>query len=78
MSKRVYAVTVPIAGHAYITVEADTEEEALETALGEVTLKHIETWEPVERFHQGNVCYCPHPWEAEVVDETPDDEDPSS
>jgi hypothetical protein len=66
-----WSVTLPIAGHAYLTVEAETEEEAIEQAFNEVTIDHIETWEAVERFNQGNVCYCPHPWEAEVVDEGP-------
>jgi hypothetical protein len=66
-----WSVTLPIAGHAYLTVEAETEEEAIEQALNEVTIDHIETWEAVERFNQGNVCYCPLPWEAEVVDEGP-------
>jgi hypothetical protein len=72
---KTWSVTVPIAGHAYITVEADTEEEAIDKAIGEVELDNIESWEAVSRFHQGNVCYCPHPWEAEAVDDTPDDED---
>jgi hypothetical protein len=71
---RTWSVTLPIAGHAYLTVEAETEEEAIEAALNEVALDHIETWEAVERFNQGNVCYCPHPWEAEAVDEGPVDE----
>lgn len=66
MSKHEYHVTIPIAGHAYLTVEAESVEEAIEIAMGEVTIDHIETWDPVEAFNQGNVCYCPRPWEAEA------------
>ena len=65
---RTFAVTLPIAGHAYVMVEAENEEAALEAAFNEVTIDNIETWEAVERFNQGNVCYCPHPWEAEVIE----------
>ena len=59
-----YAVTLPIAGHAYLEVEADSEEAAIEKALSEIMIDNIETWEAVEQFNQGNVCYCPRPWEA--------------
>ena len=72
--KRTFQVTIPFAGHMVIDVEAESEEAAIETALNEVTLDHIDSWEPLERFNQGNVCYCPHPWEAEVVDYGPDEE----
>jgi hypothetical protein len=71
---RIYAVTVPIAGHAYMIVEAENEHEAKEKALAECSIDLVENWEPLEQFNQGNVCYCPQPWEIEVVDETPDDE----
>lgn len=64
---REWQVTIPIAGHAYLTVEAATEEEAREIALNSVTHDDIETWEQLEQFNEGNVCYCPHPWEIEVV-----------
>lgn len=65
---REWQVTIPIAGHAFITVEAETAEEAKELAFGEVNRTHIEEWEPLEQFNQGNVCYCPSPWEVEVED----------
>lgn len=68
MPKNTYTVTIPIAGHAYIEVDAESEEAAIEAALGKVTIDHIETWEPLEQFNQGNICYCPHPWEAEARD----------
>lgn len=63
---KTWAVVVPIAGHAYIEVDADTEEEALEKAIDGVTSDHFESWEALEQFNQGNVCYCPRPWQAEV------------
>ena len=65
---REYQVTVPIAGHAFITVNADSEEEAKEKAFAEITLDHIEEWEALEQFNRGNVCYCPSPWEIDVED----------
>lgn len=68
MSKHEYQVTIPIAGHAFLTVEADSEEEAIELAMGEVTIDDFEGWEPVETFIQGNVCYCPQPWSVDVRD----------
>jgi hypothetical protein len=54
-----------------IEVEADSEEAAIDLAIENVTSDHIESWEPLEHFHQGNVCHCPHPWEAEVTDYGP-------
>lgn len=72
--KRTYNVTLPIAGHAIVLVEAENEEAAIDEAINTVTIDDIASWEALEQFHQGNVCYCPCPWEAEAVDETPDDE----
>jgi hypothetical protein len=73
---KVFTVTLPIAGHAYVNVEAETEEAAIAAAMEQVTLADIESWEALEQFNQGNICYCPHPWEAEAIDETPDDDEP--
>lgn len=69
MSKT-WEVTLPIAGTAYITVEADSEEQAIEKALGEAELAHLHDWEALEKIVQGNVCYAPT-WEAsaECVDD---------
>lgn len=64
MSGKVYNVTIPIAGHAHMTVIADSEEAAIEKAMEDVRLENVEEWEPLEQFNQGNVCYCPQPWEA--------------
>ncbi len=69
-----YYVTIPIAGHAYIYVEADNEDAALEKGMEDITIDNIETWEPMETFLEGNVLYCPRPWEAEI-EECPEDVD---
>lgn len=77
--KRIWSVTLPIAGHAHLEVVAGTEKEAIDLALDTVELGHIDTWEGLVRFNQGNFCYCPSPWEAEARDEGPlDDEEPRS
>jgi hypothetical protein len=76
--KHVYSVTVPFAGHMVIEVEAESEEAAIEKAIEEVTSEHIEGWEPLEHFNQGNVCYCPQPWEAEAVDCGPAEDEPEA
>lgn len=73
MSKREYNVILPIAGHAYVTVEAESEEEAIEKAFEVEKFDEIE-WEMLEQFNRGNVCYCPSPWEA-VADAVDGDED---
>jgi len=65
---REYSVCIPIAGHAYVTVEAETEEEAKDIAFEKITIDNMEDWEPLEQFNRGNVCYCPSPWEIEVTD----------
>jgi hypothetical protein len=67
MSKQ-WDVVIPIAGHVYKTVEADSAEEAIEKAMGEVSIDDIGEWEALERFNQGNVCYCPSPWEADATE----------
>ncbi len=68
-----YEVTIPIAGHAFITVDAVSAEDAIKKALEEVTIDDIHEWEPLERFNQGNFCYCPKPWNAEAVCEEDDE-----
>lgn len=59
-----YYVTLPIAGHAFLEVEADSEKAAIDKAMEEVTINDIDEWEALEQFNQGNVCHCPSPWEA--------------
>lgn len=52
-----YLVTIPITGVAVITVQADTEEEAIAIGIDNVTLDNIEGWKPVEKIVGGNVFY---------------------
>jgi hypothetical protein len=62
-----YGVTIPVAGHAYVTVEAESEQEAIDLAMyGDVTKEDIEDWDCLRAFNRGNVCSCPHPWEVEA------------
>ncbi|MCO5159671.1 MAG: hypothetical protein M9939_00925 [Mesorhizobium sp.] len=74
MSKHYYTVTIPIAGHAVVEVEADSEEQAKELALDQVELKHIETWDALHTVSSGNVLHFPSPWGIEVHDEGEVDE----
>lgn len=59
-----YTVTLPIAGHAILSVEAESGKAAIEAAFDQVETKHIEDWEALDEFTRGNVCYCPTPWKA--------------
>jgi hypothetical protein len=63
-----YSVMLPIAGHIIVEVEAENEKAAIEAALNsdQLTVDKIEDWEALRKFHSGNVCHCPSPWEAEV------------
>ena len=65
---KTYTVTVPIAGHIVIDVEAESEELAIEAAMNsdKLTLDNVDCWEALEQFNEGNVFYCPQPWEAEA------------
>jgi hypothetical protein len=61
---KTYTVTVPIAGHIVLEIEAESAAEACEAALSseQLTADNIETWEALEAFNTGNVCHCPSPW----------------
>lgn len=52
-----YLVTIPITGVALITVQAETAEEAIDLGLDNVTLDHVEDWNPVKKIVGGNVFY---------------------
>jgi hypothetical protein len=71
-----YEVTLPVAGHVRAIVEAEDEESAIEAAM-EVAFDHRDVdWEVLEAFNQGNVCFCPQPWEAEAERlDSPEDDD---
>lgn len=64
-----YNVTIPIGGHAYLVIEAESEDEAISKAMDEVTLAHVDNWEALTRVNKGNVCYFPSPWEAEASED---------
>lgn len=53
-----YCVTVPIMGAAFVTVQAETEEDAIQQALGVAGPDDVDAWEPLEYVVQGNVCYA--------------------
>jgi hypothetical protein len=62
----IFNVTIPIAGHAIVEVFADDQNAAIEKALENIQQRDIESWEALSKFNQGNVCYCPKPWEIEI------------
>lgn len=64
---KTYEVKLPITGWALVEVEAESEADAIKAAFDEVTLKHVEEWEAVERIVAGNVVYALRPWNAEVT-----------
>jgi hypothetical protein len=65
---KTYIVTIPIAGHVSFEVEAENEDSAKAAAWEkDPTSKDAElSWEQLETFGRGNVCYCPSPWEVDV------------
>ena len=74
---KTYGVRLPVAGHVYVEVEAESEEDAIDKAFEEsYTVDDLVEWETLRQFNQGNVCYCPHPWEAdaELIEEDDEDE----
>lgn len=63
-----YSVTIPIAGHVVVEVEASNDEEAIDRAIERnLTMDDIEEWETLRSFYEGNLCHCPRPWEAEAT-----------
>jgi len=65
---KTYLVTYPIAGHATFEVEAENETQAKELAeQKDMTEGDVEvSWDAIGKFNEGNVCYCPTPWETEI------------
>lgn len=61
-----YLVQIPIAGHICHEVEADNEDEAKEKALDMDPDTGDLSWVTLDSFCEGNVCYCPSPWEITV------------
>jgi hypothetical protein len=54
-----WTVCVPITGKAFVEVEADSEEEAIDAALNseDLTIDAIEEWMPTDRIVQGNFFF---------------------
>lgn len=51
---KTYEVSVPIMGVAHLTVEADSEAEAIEMALGEAGPQDVDEWTAYEVVAEGN------------------------
>ena len=67
---KTYTVQIPIAGHLSYIVEAENEEEAIKQAFEKDYSKGDDlTWEKLDMFNRGNVCYCPSPWEVTATEE---------
>ena len=54
---KTYAVTIPIAGFAYIEIEAGSKGEAKEKAFNDITKEHIEEWDCYEHICSKNVLH---------------------
>lgn len=53
-----YQVTLPIVGKLFITVEAESEEDAIRKAFEEkLETDMIEEWEPLKKIVEGNIFY---------------------
>ncbi|MCP3681275.1 MAG: hypothetical protein GY861_01165 [bacterium] len=63
---KTYGVMIPIAGHCFVEVEAESEEQAKSKAFEKISLDDIDDWEPLEQFNTGSVCHCPTPREIEI------------
>ena len=70
---KTFSVTLPISGTAYVEVEAENEDDAIDAALNAVTNDDIETWEAHRSIVEGNVVHAMQPWRAEARDISEDD-----
>lgn len=52
-----FEVTLPVHGVIYMTVEANSAEEAIQLALETYDEQDLSEWSAVESFGQGNVTY---------------------
>lgn len=68
---KTYEVTLPIAGVAYLTIQAESEEEAVSKAMDEVVQTDIEEWSSYRRISSGNVLHVSHneAYAEEIADE---------
>lgn len=55
-----FGVELPIAGYAYVEVEAEDEAAAVDAALAsEIKTSDIQEWDVFKALVRGNVCYAP-------------------
>lgn len=74
MKKKTWGVVLPIVGSLYREVEASSEEEAIEKAMGaEWVEDQVDTLETVRVIGEGNVCHAPVN-EASAEEVTGDDD----
>jgi len=52
-----YYVSIPITGKLVIEVDAESKEDAIESAFQQADLKHLEEWEAHTEVCKGNVFY---------------------
>lgn len=58
---KTYELTIPVVAYAFMTVKAESAEEAIERAFDDIDEDDFEEWYPVKHIVQGNVCRHPHP-----------------
>lgn len=60
MAKQEYEVCVPITGIVWVTVEADSESDAINAAFEseELNLDNVEEWEAHKQICSGNVLHA--------------------
>lgn len=68
MKRKLYDVTIPIAGHITYQVRADSPTHAIEMFDDLPESQREVSYEALSTFVEGNVCHCPHPWEQDAVE----------
>lgn len=66
---KTWTVTIPVGGHAVLSVEAETEQEAIDKAVDSVQLSDLESWDILNPVSRGNVLSFPSPWEIEAEED---------
>lgn len=51
---KTYEVSVPLMGVAHLTVDAESEAEAIEMALGDACPDHVDEWQAYAVVSEGN------------------------
>jgi hypothetical protein len=64
---KTYSVTIPIAGHVIVEVDAEDKKSAIEEAFKvRISTKDIDQWVMLKSFNERGFCHCPGPWDAEA------------